>query len=266
MVGGWHVRNYLVAGVTDFSSIAPLSMFYYKASGAIMERDRVSLAEAQAKLNRDLPPPLQRISKWKTPSLEEDGISLPEKNRILMEKGARIVKENAYYYGIVVGKGSLELFKYGAMLSHHFFGLSTVEVAKQDLRSLPSGAFLRKWVLNRDLSFPAYTCLMLAFAGVFVLFLGCVVTGVVFGLKDADAVGVLLLLGIIAYFVVLSAGPETAPRFRISFESLLCVFAGLGGERILSFAARLRRGLRPAGEGSRSRGEDGGGEESRGAV
>src|SRR5207244_6507344 len=55
LVGSWQIRNRVVSGSAQFSSIQSVNLYFYRAAGIVALRDRIPLAAAQAQLQRAIP-------------------------------------------------------------------------------------------------------------------------------------------------------------------------------------------------------------------
>jgi 4-amino-4-deoxy-L-arabinose transferase-like glycosyltransferase len=52
--GGWIIRNYQTTGLTAISSVQGINLLYYRAAGALVESEHISLSAARARLRRQL--------------------------------------------------------------------------------------------------------------------------------------------------------------------------------------------------------------------
>jgi 4-amino-4-deoxy-L-arabinose transferase-like glycosyltransferase len=54
LTGGWIIRNYETSGLTAISSVEGINLLYYRAAGALVESEHISLSTARARLRRQL--------------------------------------------------------------------------------------------------------------------------------------------------------------------------------------------------------------------
>jgi len=232
LVGGWQVRNYCVSGSSDLSHIRGHNLLWCRGTGIVALRDGISLDEARERIRESLP------------SME--GWSDAEKSELYAREGSALMRRHPVLYVRMAVRETPDVLVAPAqvLLVRYLTGEELYASPFGDVFRLAPGAYVRKWVVGRPLLFAAFGYEM---AYLLVLYI-CVLYGVwrlVRGGSEHRAAHV-LVCGVIVYFIVLSAGPEADPRFRVPFMPLLAVYAGWG---LSTLVARFRaRRSEPADE------------------
>jgi 4-amino-4-deoxy-L-arabinose transferase-like glycosyltransferase len=241
ILGAWQVRNHRVSGSAEFSQIKNVNLVRYRAAGVVAQRDGISLEAAQQQLQDDI--------ERRYPDLH--GAQLldaagAEARRILRAEPlltARDVAEGFARMMLVPGENGLL----------HLLGVDQPTGPAGDLLRLDPPSFLRKWVLGRP-----GELLLFAFALAHLVTMYGLAALALWRLpRQAMPARTIVVAGVvlIAYFVVLSSGPEAYPRFRAPIVPLLAMLAGVGAQNLSSVWTRPRPRdwltfrARPAGAG-----------------
>lgn len=226
ILGTWQVRNYRVSGSAEFSQMKNVNLLKYRAAGVVAQRDGIPLEDAQAQLYDDI--------ERRYPDLEGARFldaAGAEARRILRAEPLLTARDAAEGFArmmLLPGENGLL----------HLLGVDQPTGPAGDLLRLDFPSFVRKWVLGRPGEFLlfafalAHLVTMYGLAAVALWRLPCqgmpartiVVAGVV----------------LIAYFALLSSGPEAYPRFRAPIVPLLAILAGVGAQNLTSMWARPR--------------------------
>lgn len=218
LVGGWQLRNAVVAGTTEFSAIQSVNLFQYRAAGVVALRDHITLEGAQRNMlaalgeQAKLPQPeiykvyrrealkILRAHPWLTIRTMIDGL-----DKLLFTQADAGVKS-------YMGQGiEVNIYKY--------WGLMT------------ASEFYEVWI-HRHFSWLLINVLMLwpASALLFV--------GLAFapwrkrGEIARETVFIhLFLVGLLLYLALLSAGPEANLRFRLPMIPVLALYSGIGWDK-----------------------------------
>lgn len=196
IVSPWIVRNYMADRYTGFCAIQDINLYHWRAAGVVSEVEHIPLRTVQDNMDRAVP----------------SGLSLANKYQFFRDKAISIILHHPYAYAIVMLKGSINMLaspeRYSvfrlADLKPRFLGFMwqghSIEKAVDMLESDPA-------VISGTVIY------QIVFTGLFGLL---VLIGIVIAAGEGFYKELLSLLLIIAYFVIVSAGPEAEPRFRLS--------------------------------------------------
>ncbi len=219
IIGGWHVRNYAVAGITEISGIQNYNLLFYRGAGIVAQRDNISFDEAQQSLGyghyTDIHPETQD---WLIAQLNQrwkrEALSLFKKHPFLLLK--------IQIWGMVkllFGPAETTLLDYLGYES------GTTGPAK-DLFSLSFREYVQKWVMEAPL---ACTLFLVANMHLLTLYAGVALSITIAWQSHRAHWPIHLFLGSwIVYFVVISAGPEAYARFRVPIMPIFCIYAAHG--------------------------------------
>jgi hypothetical protein len=219
LVGGWHMRNYLLTGDSAFSQVFANNMLFYRAAGVIALRDGISLEEAQARLR-----PTVAIRDGKVDS------------NAMMAQGLAIIREHPLLALRTQISGALTLLlgPGDGVFTRMLYTIPDGRSPSLDFFQLPLRQHLERWLWSKPLPFLAF---LLSAAQLVVLYGGIGLWwGGTLWAKQRVASIHLLLWGIIVYFVVVTAGPEANSRFRVPLMPVLVMYAAAG----LSWVSTLR--------------------------
>lgn len=216
LVGGWQVRNARVIGSASLTQIEGVDALYYRAAAVVSLRDGVTLDEARMSLGglsmtdawnevRNQPHRLLGDS-WRAQALEVL-IRHPLLTMRMMLNGI---------INMCLGPGDGQLT-----------GLLGWRPDKDgplgDLVRISTGDFIEKWVAGR----PMETMFFIHALGYIVFLWLFFAVGMVRLLRTGKELWIhLFLLGVVVYFVLVSAGPHSYHRFRMPLMPVFSIYAG----------------------------------------
>ncbi len=214
IVGGWQLRNYKLAGTKQFSKIKAINMLLYRAAGIYALENDIPFTEAQDVLKKRV--------KEKTNNREN-----MSKNMLSYGTDYIISRPGAYLKLMGIGAWKL-MFEPGTGSFARFINVKVPQNNK--LVSSPV-RFVSKWVVNSPLSMVIFIWTV-GFLGLFYIFF---IWGMGYGWSNfKENIFIhLFILGIVIYFIIISAGAESYSRFRVPFMPLMTVYAGYGLEKIV---------------------------------
>jgi len=211
-IKAWEWRNERLAGYKGFSAISAINLYFYNAAAVLAKTEGVSFPEMQDKMGYlDI-----KIYFEQHPGMTNLPIGIVYNK---MEQDAKnIIKNNPILYSKIHLRGMLltliapEKFGYGII----GYIAKRISVTSADRLSFKIAAgFVLTWNLLS-------------------LF------GVILSLPRFPA-HTLFLLGVIAYFVLISGGPAGYSRFRDPITFLLAAFAGIAVDTLLRKFGRRGR-------------------------
>jgi len=206
LVGGWIVRNDRATGVPMLTTIQGINLLEYRAAGALASESGIDVDEARRTL---------RVALW---SRLPPHANAAEVSRVRTHLALEVM--SAHPRGVVAG------FLDGAWRLLTGSGLTALSrlLGDDDPESLDAG-----WKRT--------TAAALAFELAVVY--GCASWGLLVLTRMGRWTTGALLLGVIGYFVLISAGPEANTRFRFPAMPFIALLAGIG------VSARNRRAAPP---------------------
>ncbi len=207
VVAPWMVRNYIVDRYRGFCSIQDVNLYYYRAAGVISDIEGLPLKTVQDRLKAAVPA----------------GLSLANKYQFMRDKAADVILHHPFAYGKVIIKGSINMLlapeRYAvfklAGIPPRFLGVMWQgHSIHEALRMILSDPFIVSSVVIYQLAFTIITGLLM-------------LIGVLVVSGEGYIRELLTLLFIIAYFVVVSAGPEAEPRFRLPVLPYMLILAAV---------------------------------------
>jgi 4-amino-4-deoxy-L-arabinose transferase-like glycosyltransferase len=228
LVGGWQVRNWLATGSWEFSHIRGVNLLYYRGADIVARRDGVSLQAARRSIEEALG--------------DREGMSEAELSELYAREGLELIKR----YPLLFVQGQLQggvkmMLVPGEGGVLEYLGMSVEEDgALGDLLRLPVADYIHKWLVGNSAEFMVFIL-----AGLYLLSLyGFAAGGVWHSLiRDRSHRSEhLLVLGIVLYFLVVSAGPEAYARFRVPTMPFLALYAGRGVTRLADRLGPRRAG------------------------
>ncbi|MCH9647240.1 MAG: glycosyltransferase family 39 protein [Deltaproteobacteria bacterium] len=220
LLGGWQLRNYRLTGSGDISQIVGLDLLFFRGAKVISLRDGISLEEARHQLGkgwyRELHPETRDFTEEElTERWKEEGLA------ILAQHPAEVAKMQ------LVGMAAT----LGGTGEHTVMRLLGIPIPSSgplgDLFRLKPRDYLRRWVLERSMSF-LVALVLLAFLAV--LYWGGARWWWTSLRHRRVEVFDLCAWGVAAYLVLISAGPESYHRFRVPITPILCLYAAAGLE------------------------------------
>jgi 4-amino-4-deoxy-L-arabinose transferase-like glycosyltransferase len=225
----WQIRNSTVSGYRGFSSIAETNLYYYLAAGVQANMQHRSFLEVQSDLGYN--------DEMKYLARNPDQLAWTRAQRLAFMKHEAIhtiasrpmlyAQLHAIGMGVVLfSPPATDFLRLINMYPEHG-GLLGKVVDVGPLRTLG-------WILVHR---PAVLFTMVLMFVVLMAYYACALKGLV--RSNGDGKG--LLLWIALYFVLISGGPQSVSRYRLSLTPFVCVLGAAG------IAARTKTGL--AGDG-----------------
>ncbi len=196
IVSPWIIRNYISYGYKGFSSIQDINLYYERAAGVVAEVEHIPLKQTYSKLAEAVP----------------SGLSLANKYQFYRDKAISIILHHPYAYLIVMLKGSVNM-----LLSPSRWIVFRLSGMKPRLLGVMWQEHNSQNAQKTLLSDPPIVLGAVAYQILFNIVIGLlIIIGIVVLAGEGFIKELLFLLILIAYFVVISAGPEANPRFRLA--------------------------------------------------
>lgn len=195
LVGGWQLRNRAVVGAFRASDGPAKFLLLSRGADVVAQRDGIPVARARADLARSI------VEAERRTGVPQDRLYLRAALELVRRHpGLFLATQIRWLPELVLGTGAASLPALGLDAGHH-------PTERASLRMLSAAALVH---------------LLLVYVG--------------FGLclwsvrREAlpRRLAVLLMAGLVAYFVVLSTGPQAYSRFRVPFVPLLTIGAAGG--------------------------------------
>jgi 4-amino-4-deoxy-L-arabinose transferase-like glycosyltransferase len=241
LVGGWQVRNWLETGSWEFSHIRGVNLLAYRGADIVAKRDGISLEAARQSIQETIG--------------DTEGMSEGERSELFARKGLELIRRYPLLFAQSQLQGAAKMMLVpgeGGLLE--YLGMPPGdEGALGDVLRLSIPDYLHKWLVGRSIQFLIFMAAGLYLVGLYGLAAGGVWHSLV---RDRfQRFAHLLVLGIILYFVVVSAGPEAYARFRVPIMPFLVLYAGRGVARVADRLGARRTGAerpisRPIGVGA----------------
>jgi 4-amino-4-deoxy-L-arabinose transferase-like glycosyltransferase len=229
LVGGWQLKNLQRTGSARFSHLEGLNMYFYRAAGAISMREHEPLFEVHREMG--LETERTDFTGWvatRPGFVGRNEAALGEK---WFRDGIAIIVRNPGWYVLLQLRSTAEL-----LLDPGTFCLATLAGIETDqqgqellayLQVAPASFLATVWFMHRFLFFSS----LLALA-----YLAVIYSGVVLWLTRAArgdwTPGVVVVAAVLVYFIVISAGPEAASRFRVPLAPLLALLSAAGWQSL----------------------------------
>lgn len=229
LVEGWRLRNFLATGSSVFSCISDASLLHYRAAEVIAHRDGITPEEARQKIYASLP--------------DTKGWPREKSHLLYARKGSSLICRYPLLYIKVMVKWMMRMMvSPGDTHLTVYLGIKDANEKTGPLGDLLRCSFsqyLRKYLLERPLEFIIF---VLALAYLLILYTATIYSLCQMGsIKRGTLSAHLFILGIIVYFLIISAGPEAYSRFRVPIMPLLAVYAGEGINHFLYLSNFLRK-------------------------
>jgi 4-amino-4-deoxy-L-arabinose transferase-like glycosyltransferase len=212
LVGGWQLRNQQITGSGMFSQIEAINMYWYRAAGVIALRDHISLQDAQKKMGIYEP---QAV------------LYHPELGETWQEDGVNTLLKHPFLYMRTVVGGILKMFMIPG--NETVLGLIGVQLGKTsplgDLFRLPPREYITRWMEGNKVYLLTF---IFALLHMFLVYTGFLIGSVQSLVKRQGLMSLFLLIGMLFYLVLVSAGPEAYYRFRVPVTPILVLFAARG--------------------------------------
>jgi len=203
-IKAWEWRNERLTGYKGFSAISAINLYFYNAAAVLAKTEGVSFSEMQDKMGyRDI-----KIYFEQHPEMTSLPIGVVYNK--MEQDGKNIIKNNPILYSKI-----------------HLRGMLLTLIAPER-----PGRYIADYIA-RQITATRVKQLTFAIAVSFVLFWNLLsLFGVMLSLPRFPA-HTLFLLGVMAYFVLISGGPAGYSRFRDPITFLLAVFAGIAVDTLL---------------------------------
>ncbi|MGQ0593367.1 MAG: glycosyltransferase family 39 protein [Gammaproteobacteria bacterium] len=222
LIAAWQVRNYVQTSYSGFSGVQDANLYFYLGAATLASSEGRSYYDVQESLgyNND------DIYFSKHP--DQKTWSEAQVLRFQGEEGRRILLHDPFTYLKIYSKGTLLLvFDPGAVELWKLFKL--YEEGGGLL-----GAMHDRGIISVTLDLLERNPLFFWSNVVFALYLFAILGFAAVGLARRmvrTRTGILLLVGVIAYVIAISAGPQSYSRFRHPIMPFLCILAGIGMTR-----------------------------------
>ncbi|MGC8579577.1 MAG: ArnT family glycosyltransferase [bacterium] len=214
----WIVRNYIVDQYKGFCSIQDVNLYYYRAAGIISDREHTPLKEIQDRFKEAIP----------------SGLSLANQYQFMRDKAIRIITHHLYNYPELMFKGSINML----IAPERYAVFKLAGIKPRFLGVMWQGRSVHE-AIKMLLSDPFIVSTVVIYQLLFTLFLGLFILIGIFVLTGEGFIReVFTLLFIIAYFVVVSAGPEAEPRFRLPVLPYMIIIAAFGLSAMIGSVSR----------------------------
>ena len=228
LVGGWQVNNLRKTGSARFSHLEGLNMYFYRAAGAISMRDHKPLFQVHREMG--LETERTDFSGWVAKRPEFAGRNHAVLGEQWLRDGIATIARNPGWYILMHLRSTAALlFDPGTFCLAVLAGIETDQRGQELLAHLqvaPASFLGMVWSVHRFLFLSSLWGLA---------FLVVVYAGVVLCLARATrgswTPGVVVVVAMLAYFIVISAGPEAASRFRVPLAPLLALLSAAGWQR-----------------------------------
>jgi len=219
LIGGWHARNFVRAGTIAYSDQGAFNLLFYRAAGALAMSEHRDLFEVQHDLGFDNATGDYSEYLARRGGLRESGLS-----RRWTADAVKLAARHPWSFLAVTARGAAAfLFEPGS-----FEAASLLKLVTPD-----EGAELLRLLQLAPLTVPGYllgrqALLLLTLYSILSLLLLYVGVGLWFRRRRGDKAAAAVMLAVIGYFVLVSAGPEARARFRVPVVPLLAVVAAAG--------------------------------------
>lgn len=214
----WIARNYIVDGYKGFCSIQDINLYYYRAAGVVSDMEHVPLKEIQDRFKSAIPA----------------GFSLANEYQFMRDKAVKIITHHVFTYLKVMLKGSVNM-----LLSPERYAVFKLAGIKPRLLGVMWQGHSVHEAIRLLLSDPFIVSSVVIYQLLFTVIVGlCVLIGIVIITGEGFIKEFLILFFIIAYFIVISAGPEAEPRFRLPVLPYLIIIASFGISSLIGSVSR----------------------------
>lgn len=225
LVGGWQLRNYVLAGTSAFSAIQDINLFEYRAVGVVALRDGITLEDAKAKLIKELG------DKEKLPPLK--------KFKVYREESFKIFRQYPKLTFAMILSGLDCLLRSQADNHLNVIYLFPNDASWYDDFKVMSWEEFRYYWLGQGLHL-FLVAILLKTPLSYLLYIGMIFAPFCRGLTRERLFVGLFLAGMLLYLILISAGPEANYRLRLPLTPICGVLAGLGWDKLWSGLKRMR--------------------------
>jgi 4-amino-4-deoxy-L-arabinose transferase-like glycosyltransferase len=232
LVGGWQVKNLQRTGSARFSHIEGLNMYFYRAAGAISMRDHKPLFQVHREMG--LETERTDFTGWVAKHPEFTGRNHAVLGEQWLREGMAIIARNPGWYILVHLRGAASLLlEPGTYFLSYLAGFETGQRGRELLDRIevsPTSAIAVLAALWSEHRFLFLSSLW------GVAFLAVLYTGVVLWLvrtpRGGWTPGVVVVVVVLGYFLLVSAGPEATSRFRVPLAPLLALLSAAGWQTL----------------------------------
>ena len=197
IIGGWQIRNYYVAGITNLTSVENHNLLYYRCAGILSLTNNISFEKAQEDITNNLQ------IKYNIRKL-----SISQINKIKYNEALLYFFNNKLAFLLMTLKSMIIL-----MISP---GINTLK----DHISIE--------LLHRTLAVLSTCYLLIIYSCILFYFIS------LFTKKYKPTILDLFCFIFILYILIISAGPEGCSRFRVPIMPLLAISSGIGFSNLIS--------------------------------
>lgn len=223
IVGGWQMRNYLAVGSFEFSHVKHINLFLWRGSGIIAQQNNITFKEAYQKSLKSLP------ERGGLPTNKIYGLS-NELYGLYKKKGLMLIKQHPFLFIKDQFKGCKRtLLGTGDYFFLTYLGVKTGFVG--DLFRLSIKEYISKWIIKGSplKLFVGFFITSFSIGYLFLLYAGIIYSLFKMARGENSSLSVhILICGIIAYFLIISSGPESYERFRVPITPLFALYGGMG--------------------------------------
>lgn len=219
----WKMRNEARVGTDQICGVSSINMLKFRAAGVYAMENDISFGDAFAIIQGEM---LANTN-------PEDNI-----HDRRMEYGVNYIKEHPFtYFKMVIYKIPKMLLGAGLAKPLIFLGIHDL-MEEINLESY-------KRIFGQLITERPIVLFWIGYFGFFVLILNAAFfLGALNTLRhissDKNWIALLCILGILAYFIFMSAGPEANARFRASFSGIYSIVAGYGAWCMISYLKKSR--------------------------
>lgn len=232
LVGGWQLKNLQRTGSARFSQYEGLNVYFYRAAGAISMRDHKPLFQVHREMGFETED--MDFTAWVAKRPEFTGRNDAAVSGEWLREGLGIIARNPGWYVLMHLRSTAAL-----LLDPGTYCLAALAGRETDQRGqellariqVAPASFMAViasvWFEHRFLFLTSLWGLA---------FLAFVYAGVVLWLARAPrsglTPGVVVVVAVLGYFILVSAGPEASSRFRVPLAPLLALLSAAGWQRL----------------------------------
>jgi hypothetical protein len=214
----WIARNYIIDQYKGFCSIQDVNLYYYRAAGIVSDKEHLPLKQVQDRMENAVPA----------------GLSLSNKYEFMRDKAINIIIHHPYAYLKVMLKGSINML----LAPERYAVFKLANIKPRLLGVMWQGHSIHE-AINMLMSDPFIVSSVVIYQLFFIIVLGLfILLGIIIITGEGFIRELLTLLSIIAYFVVVSAGPEAEPRFRLPVLPYMIIIASFAISALLGSISR----------------------------
>lgn len=218
VVSPWIARNYIVDQYRGFCSIQDVNLYYYRAAGILSDKEHLPLKQVQDRLKEAIP----------------EGLSLANEYQFMRDKAVNIILHYPYAYLKVLFKGSINML----FAPERYAVFKLANIKPRFLGVMWQGRTIGE-ALKMLMSDPFIVATIVIYQLIFIVLLWLLILlGMVIMTGEGFIRELITLLFIIAYFIVVSAGPEAEPRFRLPVLPYMIIIASFAISALIGSVSR----------------------------